>query len=625
MARGSGHVTEMKRISILLLVLVARVISAQNDSIYALPEVEVAANRDPFYDGWAGNMQLDTGNVPSIFSRSVAEVPFLQIPAFNAYGPGRLATLGVRGASGKQLAVYWEDIPIQSPMIGLADLSLIGNSSGMRIRLSQGVWSAGKGIGSSAGALSLEELLPDSAKGITINAATRVGSYGEYGLSGGLDWNCKRFNSRLTVDYLTAKNNYPYEHFGEERSLSNAANRQAQAKWIFHLKLRGSQFLEGGTWFMTYQRGIPPTRLQRQSLAQESGGAIRNYLRHRLALGRTDLTTLVAYVEEGFSYEDKLIDLDQTNRSRMLFLKQKAVLLGDIWWVKGSWEWQYAKAFSPNYPLDATISRAAAQVDASAQIGAWKTDLTFRQELSDALFGRPIINFRLSRNTSYGISIYSGIGSFFRWPAMDDLYWVPGGNRQLDPEYGWQTEGGILYKNTELSVVDWSCSMTAFYRRQSDAIQWYPDGQIWTVSNLGILESYGLILQGGMHRAWGNTAFELNTNIQLTRSDELTDQDDLQQIYVPIVAGLMDLKLISGKWKMETVHQYRSKRYFLNSPESYLPGVLLHHVYLSRMLLLKNRKVSIQGSVQNLLGKDHEWVIDRPMPGRTFHLSVKIH
>ena len=46
------------------------------------------------------------------------------------------------------------------------------------------------------------------------------------------------------------------------------------------------------------------------------------------------------------------------------------------------------------------------------------------------------------------------MGKVYRFPTINDLYWNPGGNRNLNPENGYSADFGLLwtknYPNTKL-------------------------------------------------------------------------------------------------------------------------------------------------------------------------------
>jgi outer membrane receptor protein involved in Fe transport len=156
------------------------------------------------------------------------------------------------------------------------------------------------------------------------------------------------------------------------------------------------------------------------------------------------------------------------------------------------------------------------------------------------------------------------------------------------------------------------------------SIQWYPDGSIWTASNTGPLQSFGLIMQGEVIRRLGDHMFRADMNVQFLRADRLNNDDNLQEIYVPMWTGQMNIFWQYRTWGCLLKNQYRSERYYLNSASSVLPAVNLTDFHISYSSSICNTGVRMQIGVNNIFNVEHEWIIHRPMPGRTLEGTLSI-
>ncbi len=98
-------------------------------------------------------------------------------------GTGAPATLSIRGSSADQVLVLLDGTPINDPMTGTADLSLIPLAAVERIAVIRGAASARYGAGALAGVVAIESR---QASGTEMAGQLEGGSFGEAGLSGQL-------------------------------------------------------------------------------------------------------------------------------------------------------------------------------------------------------------------------------------------------------------------------------------------------------------------------------------------------------------------------------------------------------------------------------------------------------
>ena len=98
-------------------------------------------------------------------------------------GIGAPATLSIRGSSADQVLVLLDGTPINDPMTGTADLSLVPLAAVERIAVIRGVASARYGAGALAGVVAIESRQASRAE---MTGQVEGGSFGEAGLSGQL-------------------------------------------------------------------------------------------------------------------------------------------------------------------------------------------------------------------------------------------------------------------------------------------------------------------------------------------------------------------------------------------------------------------------------------------------------
>ena len=613
----------MRTIVLSIFMFTTVVLQAQQDSSYMLPVVDVIDQLSAQYLKYGGNYSSDSLETHFQPTNSLGELPVLQQQGYRNYGPGRLTSLALRGTGAQQTALFWEGVPVNNPMIGIADLSIFMMDPSMGLTITQGLWATHQGMGSAAGAVSMNEDYSNS-DGLQPYAEFRVSSYENYFGTIHLATGSSRYHNNFSASYQSGKNNYPHRYFADERKLPNAGQELWNGKWTGKLQLSSTNSLSFGSWYTTYDRQIPPTRLQASSDAVESGAFWRNFLRHQWVNRKFVLRSTFSYQDERFSYKNPTISLDQTNRVQNWFAQQKISGGNARWQWIGGWELQHLTPNSPSYTDSENAIRGAVFMRSKWQMSRNELIFKLRQDFSDQRFGIPVVTSLITGQFSPSIGYFAGAGTLFRWPSLDDLYWTPGGDMELDPEYGWNTEVGFQWEAEDLDFHKINISGTVFLRMHYDAIQWYPDGALWSVGNRGTLRTSGVILQADWkyrNRGWFTQA---RANVQYVDSDRIDNNDGIQEIYVPRFSGTFQAIAGKGKWALYSDQSFRSQRNYLNDKNSVLPAVFLANLAVSYEMDVVERSLQIQLGCRNVSDTDHEWIINRPMPGRTYYLSLKL-
>jgi vitamin B12 transporter len=94
-----------------------------------------------------------------------------------SYGVNNMATFSIRGTSAAQNILLWQGIPINSPSMGMADISLINNVLFHNIAIEYGSNSLQYGSGNMGGNIQLSNGAPKFEKQIN---NTLIGSLGSY-------------------------------------------------------------------------------------------------------------------------------------------------------------------------------------------------------------------------------------------------------------------------------------------------------------------------------------------------------------------------------------------------------------------------------------------------------------
>ena len=218
-------------------------------------------------------------------------------------------------------------------------------------------------------------------------------------------------------------------------------------------------------------------------------------------------------------------------------------------------------------------------------------------------------------------------------PTFNDLYYTDMGNALLKPESALQYNVGFVFEK------DWQQGLLRHFRWQTDAyynsvhdkIVAYPKGQQfrWTMLNLGKVHIKGIDVEAeaaiAIHRD-----LILSGRLQYTYQDarDVTDPTDTyykdQIPYIPWHSGSAILGLNYRQWDLNYSFIYAGKRYNQqeNIAYNYMPAWYTSDLSLSRQLRVMGIKAKITLEVNNLLDQQYDVILNYPMPGRNFAITL---
>ena len=250
-------------------------------------------------------------------------------------------------------------------------------------------------------------------------------------------------------------------------------------------------------------------------------------------------------------------------------------------------------------------------------------------KLTPALF----VNVYPFSGTFFSVRAY--VKQSFRMPTFNDLYYTDMGNANLMPESALQYDAGFaLNKHFERGFVRHAeMHFDAYYNTVHDKIVAYPKGQQfrWTMLNLGKVHIKGIDVEAEADCALGR---ELTATLrgQYTYQDarDVTDpatsyyQDQIP--YIPWHSGSAIVGLNYRNLSLNYSFIYAGERY--DEQEN----ILYNHMepwYTSDLGLryefsAGQTKFVVQANVNNVLDQDYEVIVNYPMPGRNYAISLSV-
>ena len=251
------------------------------------------------------------------------------------------------------------------------------------------------------------------------------------------------------------------------------------------------------------------------------------------------------------------------------------------------------------------------------------------QKLTPALF----VNVYPFRGTFFSLRAY--VKQSFRMPTFNDLYYTDLGNANLVPERATQYDVGFaLNKHFTHGIVRHAeMHFDAYYNTVHDKIVAYPKGQQfrWTMLNLGKVHIKGIDVEAEadfqIGKDWVATA-----RAQYTYQDarDVTDPADSyyndQIPYIPWHSGSAILGLKYKGWDLNYSFIYAGERYDEqeNILYNHMEPWYTSDLSLRYQFMLHGTKFIAQAEVNNLLDQDYEVIVNYPMPGINYALSLTV-
>ncbi|MCB0610396.1 MAG: TonB-dependent receptor [Lewinella sp.] len=615
--------------------LVAAVLSSwsvigQSDSAWSvLPQVEVSAGRlrDRPVGAHVGTMDsAATGfSMADNLADRLKTVPGIYI---KDYGPGSLATSSIRGGSAGQTAVIWNGLPIQSPMLGQLDFSLLPAVLFDDLAVSYGGGGSTWGSGAVGGAVLLDNHHPEET-GLSARLLAASGSFGRRDYAGVIRYGKGDFFGSTRPFLQHSDNDFPFQPAPSlpSKKQPNAAVRQTGILQELGWKIASRQEAVLRVWRQKADREIPPTLTQTRSEAVQADRFTRLALHWKKTGNSTVWQARAGYFTENLDYQDPLSAAD--SRSRFV------TGLGEVelaWIpsghnrVQGAVSTYRTRAETGAYAGPASQSRSALFGAWKHEENSWTGQLDARVETVDGHLSPFMPGVGLEGRIFRFLTLTARAGRHYRLPTLNDLYWQPGGNPELLPENGWNEEFGVDF-HTVKSSFRVQFTATAYHRRIKNWILWAPlkDRQLYSPQNIAAVRSRGVETRMNLTRAWHKATLKAMLGWDLTRStNEIALPNPRiargeQLFYVPVQQAVGSISFRYKAFQTTYRHRYAGP---VNGINEDLPGFSIGAVELEHAFRFLQIPLRLTVQIGNLWDEDYRVVERRPMPGRFWRAGL---
>jgi iron complex outermembrane receptor protein len=490
----SGETMMRRRVVSILFLWILSTVNAQDTIQYSDTLAPVfVTSYSSISERTAYSIQSSSGNAGSYDLGNIMQrhSPVL----INSYGAsGAVATLSFRGTNDDHNIVLWNGIRINSPASGTADISLLSLAAADKILVIPSAQGAYIGSGSFGGVIDLRQnvFYKDSS---IISLTTDMAQFHQYNAAGNFLYSNKRFYSKSSAWWQQANNDYAYiDKYNSNLKTINTHNEVQNHGLVtdFSYNISRNILLKSGVWVEKKYKEIPTMMGggQQSSKAQQDK-VLRTFVSLNIHKNLWGIALLSGYTFDNIHYTDKFFPTDTTFSVNSTIVAHKFQNNFEVQRqfysflsFKSGIRYEYHKVSTNNYYSDILRHQASIWASVFGTYKQWQYDFSLRQHLYDLGFYRPIISVEVSWTSLNNTLIYLQYSDKYRLPDYNELYWYPGGNRNLNPEKGNALETGIKRSFTK-SHHTLRCQSNVYLLLVKDNIQWVPvSSTVWSPQNL---------------------------------------------------------------------------------------------------------------------------------------------
>ena len=669
-----------KIVTILTLLFWVATVAAEQRTI-AIREITVYGQR-PMKEIGTQQTKFDSLALKENISLSMADVLTFNSSIFvKSYGRATLSTVSFRGTSPSHTQVSWNGMKINNPMLGMTDFSMIPSYFIDDASLLHGTSSVNETGGGLGGAVKLSTK-PANAEGFGLQYTQGIGSFKTFDEFLRLTYGDKHWQVSTRAVYSSSPNDYKYrnhdkkeniydedmniidQYYPVERNRSGSFKDLHILQEVYYNTGKGDR-LGLNAWYINSNRELPmltvdygdETAFDNRQREQTFRGVVSwDHIRKSWKLG-----TKAGYIYTWMAYDYKR-DVGNGNMAHMTRSRSRINTVygqADADYYIGN-KWLFSANISLHQHFVESEDKSIVRQDGNKAIVGYRKA---RPELSGSISAkyRPIDRLGLSvviREEMFGkewtpiipaffidgvlsesgnIVAKASISRNYRFPTLNDLYFLPGGNPDLRKERGWTYDAGLSFALSKAGVYSFSGSATWFESFIKDWIIWLPTTKgFFSPDNIKDVHAYGIEFKSNLNvilaKDWQlglDGTFSWTPSINEGEPRTPADQSVGKQLpYVPLLSSTVTGRLSWRSWAFLYKWCYYSERYTMSSNDFTLTGKLppyfMSNISLENGFDFSWSEISIKGTINNLFNEEYLSVLSRPMPGINFEIFLSI-
>ena len=646
----------------------------------AIREVPVWGRR-PMKSIGVEETKLDSAILKENIALSMADALTFNTPVFvKQYGRATLSTVSFRGTGPSHTQVTWNGMRINNPMLGMTDFSMIPSYFIDDASLLHGTSSVSETGGGLGGLVKLSTA-PAAADGFGLQYIQGIGMFRTFDEFLRLTWGDERWQVSTRAVYQSSANDYKYRnrdkkeniyddemnivgsYYPTERNKSGAFDDVHVLQEVYYDTKRGDRF-GLNAWYINSNRELPLLTTDYADDKQFENRQREHTLRSVLSWDhyRSDwkFAAKAGYIHTWMAYDYRKDPgsgiMNSITRSRNKVDTFYGQADGEY---TPNGNWFFTAGISAHQHLVESIDKDIilqqggkdivgydkGRIELSASVSAkWRPterlglSAVLREEMYGTKWATVPAFFADCQLSKHGnIVAKASVSRNHRFPTLNDLYFLPGGNPDLRSESGFSYEAGLSFAVGKENVYSLSGSASWYDQHIDDWILWLstPKG-FFSPRNIKQVHAYGVEMQANLAvipaRDWKltmNGTFSWSPSINEGEPISPADQSVGKQLpYEPEFSATVTGRLTWRSWGLLYQFRYYSERYTMSSNDINLSGrltpYLMNNLSLDKAFALKWADLTLKGTVNNLFNEEYLSVTARPMPRMNVEFFIGI-
>ena len=681
-----------KSVAIIALLLFPALLRAQSDrsetgaaswrekGVVTIREVPVWGRR-PMKSIGVQETRLDSLILKENIALSIADVLTFNSPIFvKQYGRATLSTVSFRGTGPSHTQVTWNGMRINNPMLGMTDFSMIPSYFIDDASLLHGTSSVNE-TGGGLGGLVRLSTAPADIRGFGLQYIQGIGMFRTFDEFLRLEWGDEHWQVSTRAVYQSSANDFKYRnrdkkeniyddemnivgsYYPTERNKSGAFDDVHVLQEVYYDTRRGDRF-GLNAWYINSNRELPLLTTDYADDKQFENRQREHTLRSVLSWDHYRSDWKVA-AKAGYIHTWMAYDYRKDPGSGIMNSITRSRNKVDTFYGQADGEytpngnWFFTAGISAHQHLVESIDKDIilqqggkdivgydkGRIELSASVSAkWRPTerLGLSAVLREEMYGTKwatvpafFADCQLSKRGN--IVAKASVSRNHRFPTLNDLYFLPGGNPDLRSESGFSYEAGLSFAVGKENVYSLSGSASWYDQHIDDWILWLstPKG-FFSPRNIKQVHAYGVEMQASLAvipaRDWKltmNGTFSWSPSINEGEPISPADQSVGKQLpYEPEFSATVTGRLTWRSWGLLYQFCYYSERYTMSSNDITLSGrltpYLMNNLSLDKAFALKWADLTLKGTVNNLLNEEYLSVTARPMPRMNVEFFIGI-
>ena len=649
--------------------------------LHSIPEVTVYGKR-PLKEIGTQQTKFDSLVLKESVALSMADILTFNSSIFvKSYGRATLSTVAFRGTSASHTQVTWNGMRINNPMLGMTDFSMIPSYFIDDASLLHGTSSVNETGGGMGGAVKLSTR-PTECDGFGVQYIQGVGSFRTFDEFLRLTYGNDHWQVSTRAVLSTSPNDFEYrnhdkkeniydedmniigQYYPTERNRSGSFRDFHLLQEAYYNTGRGNRFGLNG-WYINSNRELPMLTTDYGDATDFDNRQKEETFRSILSwdnLGEQwKVATKAGYIHTWMAYDYKR---DVGNGTMAHMTRSRSKIDTFYGQAEGEYyignEWLFTANLAAHQHIVQSEDKNIIRQDGNKAIVGYRKG---RAELSGVLSAkwRPTDRFGISatlREEMYGtewtpltpalfvdgvlsrrgnITAKASLSRNYRFPTLNDLYFLPGGNPDLKKESGWTYDAGVSFAVGKEGSYSLTGSASWFESYIHDWILWLPTVKgFFSPKNIKDVHAYGVEAKANLSVAltpdWhlaldGSYSWtpSINEGEPMSEADRSVGK---QLPYIPRHSANLTGRISWSSWSFLYKWCYYSERFTMSSNDLTLTGKLpeyfMSNITLEKALSFSWADLSLKGTINNLFDEEYLSVLSRPMPGINFEFFIGI-